>query len=249
MKFSIITAVFNRFQTIERSINSVQNQLYKDVEHIVIDGGSSDGTIELIANSSFKPDIFVSESDSGIYDALNKGILASSGDIIGFMHSDDYYSSPNILQRVAECFESTGVDIVYGDVVYFYPNNPSKIVRRYRSGEFSRNNLEWGMMPAHTSMFFRSSIFKKYGLFKTDFKIAADYEYLCRIASRDVPRYFYLDEILINMSLGGASTAGLMSSINLNREVLRACLENGLSTNIFKILSKYPAKFIEYVKL
>jgi glycosyltransferase involved in cell wall biosynthesis len=249
MKFSIITAVFNRAQTIERSIASVRDQSYKNVEHIVVDGDSSDGTIALIKNSLLQPDIFISEPDDGIYDALNKGVLMSSGDVIGFMHSDDFYSNPNILKQVAECFQNSGVDIVYGDVVYFYPNNPSKIVRRYRSGEYSRRNLAWGMMPAHTSMFFRSSVFKKYGLFKTDFKIAADYEYLCRIVSQDLPRYAYLHEVLINMSLGGISTAGLNSTIQLNREVLRACLENGLSTNIFKILSKYPAKLFEYVKL
>jgi glycosyltransferase involved in cell wall biosynthesis len=249
MKFSIITAVFNRSQTIERSIASVRNQSYKNVEHIVIDGGSSDGTVELITTSLLRPDIFISEKDNGIYDALNKGILMASADVIGFMHSDDFYSNPNVLDKVAKYFENPATDIVYGDAVFFHPNNQSKVVRRYRSSEYSCRNLAWGIMPAHTSMFFRSTIFKKHGLFKTDFKIAADYEYLCRIITQDSPKYVYLDEILINMSLGGISTAGLSSTIQLNREVLRACLKNGVSTNIFKILSKYPMKLLEYVRL
>lgn len=249
MKFSIITAVFNRSQTIERSIASVRNQSHKNLEHIVIDGGSNDGTVELITASLLKPDIFVTEQDNGIYDALNKGIFMASGDVIGFMHSDDFYSNPNILSKVARCFENPETDIVYGDAAFFRPSNQSKIVRRYRSGEYSYRNLAWGMMPAHTAMFFRSKIFKKYGSFKTDFKIAADYEYLCRVITQDAPKHVYLDEILVNMSLGGISTAGLSSTIQLNREVLRACLENGVSTNFFKILSKYPMKLFEYVRL
>jgi glycosyltransferase involved in cell wall biosynthesis len=190
-------------------------------------------------------DIFISEIDSGIYDALNKGIKLSTGDVIAFLHSDDVYSNNSIVERVISSMETGGFDIVYGDVSFFHASNFDRDVRLYKSGVFSKSRLSWGWMPAHPALFIKKSIYDKFGYFKSDYKIAADFEYLCRLASDPSIQHKYIPEILVRMQMGGVSTSGLMNTVTLNKEVLRASLENGIDTNLFKILSKYPLKILE----
>lgn len=245
MKCTVITAVFNRVGTIKRSIDSVHSQTYKNIEHIIIDGSSTDGTVEVISDHIRHQDIFISEKDFGIYDALNKGISVSTGDVIVFLHSDDVFSNHNLVEDVMKAFLSAEFDIVYGDVSFFRDSNFSKDVRRYKSGAISRARLSWGWMPAHPALFIKKSIYNKFGFFKTDYKIAADYEYLCRLSADPLLRTKYIPEIFVRMQMGGVSTSGFKNILILNNEVLRACLENGIDTNLFKIISKYPLKILE----
>lgn len=247
-KFSIITAVFNRAETILNAVNSVQAQTYTNTEHVVVDGASTDGTVDILKQHLGVNTVFLSESDKGIYDALNKGIALATGDIIGFMHSDDSYANVRVLETVARAFEASDVDGVYADVLFFHPAAPDKPVRRYRSDRFSADRLAWGWMPAHTTLFLRRRVYEQYGYFKSTYKIAADFEFIVRILADRKIKLAYIPEVLVHMNTGGASTAGLKSTIRLNQEVKRACAENGIRTNWFKILSKYPLKMLEYIR-
>jgi len=245
VKCSIITAVFNRHETIHRALESVQSQTFQDIQHVVIDGCSTDGTVEIISDAIRNQDIFISEEDLGMYDAFNKGIKLSTGEIIAFLHSDDVYLDNLIIERVMSHMESDGFDIVYGDVSFFRASNFYQDVRLYKSGVFSKTRLSWGWMPAHPALFIKKSIYDKFGFFRTDYKIAADFEYLCRIACDLSIKKKYIPDIFVRMQMGGVSTSGIKNTVILNKEVLRACLENGIDTNLFKILSKYPLKISE----
>lgn len=242
---SIITVSFNSEKTIERTLKSVAVQTYKNVEHIVIDGASKDGTAALISRHLGAIAYFRSEPDAGLYDAINKGLQIAKGDVIGLMHSDDVYADDGVLFEIAAQFERGGVDGVYGDAAFFRHQSPEKTVRLYSSAKFSPARLNWGWMPAHTTLYLRSAVYKRLGLFKTDYAIAADFDFICRVFMQPDLRICYVPKVLVNMQTGGTSNSGLMATLRLNREVLRACRENGLPTNIFKILSKYPAKFLE----
>jgi len=246
MKFSIITVTYNSSLTLADTLSSVSSQDYPDIEYILIDGGSTDSTLELI-NSSARVDQLLSEPDAGIYDAMNKGIKRATGDVIGFLHSDDIYAQPDVLSCVAERFKRSNLDALYGDIVYFQNNAGRDVVRKYRSHRFAPNMIGWGWMPAHPSLFLKRHVYETYGLFKTDYKIAGDYEYVARIFHANLLKYEYLPEVLVKMRMGGVSTGGLSNSIILNQEVLRACRENGVPTNWFKILSKYPAKLLDAI--
>jgi glycosyltransferase involved in cell wall biosynthesis len=247
IKISIITAVYNRVDTIGRSINSVQTQDCVDYEHVIVDGQSDDGTLRKINEKLDSRTVLSSEPDEGIYDALNKGLARSTGDVIGFMHSDDLYHDDTILKRVSDIFSGGDVDIVYGDAVFFQKDQPDKIVRIYKSGEYSVKRLAWGWMPSHPSMFIHKSIYEKYGYFKTDYKIAADYEFLCRIMTGGRLNVSYLPEVFVRMQVGGASTGGFRNTLQLNKEVLRACRENRIYSNMLMILSKYPVKMLQFL--
>lgn len=248
MKISIITVAFNAAQTIATTLNSVATQTYNNIEHIVVDGASTDRTLEIIKEHGDHISKIISEPDHGIYDAMNKGILASSGNIVGILNADDSYTHPDILKNVANVMQINNLDALLGDVEFFHPNNPTATVRRYRSGRFSPNRIAWGWMPAHPAMFLRKQVYKKYGLYKTDYRIAADFEYVARIFHSSNLNYHHVPEILVRMSTGGVSTGGWRNTILLNREVLRACRENNIRTNLLLLLSKYPAKLYEYFR-
>lgn len=161
MKISIITAVFNRQDTILRAIQSIKNQTYENIEIIVVDGGSTDNTVNIARTLLSDKDVIISEQDSGIYDALNKGIDASSGDVIGFLHSDDFYNDNNVISKASKCFANENCDVVYGNAAFFKKDNPNKTIRKYKSDELSIRNLAWGKMPAHTSMFLKKNNFSR----------------------------------------------------------------------------------------
>jgi glycosyltransferase involved in cell wall biosynthesis len=247
VNISIITAVFNRSSTIVKAVKSVQQQTHPEVEHVVIDGASTDGTLQLLHECLHDDAILVSELDCGMYDAINKGIVRSSGEIIGLMHSDDVYANKHVLAHVADIFADAEIDAVYGDVAFFRPSTPEKLVRRYRSDLFNPERLAWGWVPAHTALFLRRRVFEQYGFYKINYKIASDYEFMARIFRSKVIRSKYLPNVLVHMRIGGVSTGGWRNTVLLNQEVLRACRENGIKTNMLKILSKYPLKIMEFL--
>jgi len=242
---SIITVSFNSEKTIERTLKSVAGQTYQNIEHIVIDGASTDGTVALISRHLGAIAYFRSEPDAGLYDAINKGLQIARGEVIGLMHSDDFFMDDGILAEVAKQFVQGDLDGVFGDAAFFRPHSPEKTLRLYSSARFSPDRLSWGWMPAHTTLYLRRAVYEKLGRFKTDYAIAADFDFVCRVLLRRDIRVRYLPKVLVKMQTGGTSTSGFRATIRLNQEVLRACRENGLQTNMIKILSKYPAKFLE----
>ena len=248
MKISVITVCFNSRQTIAQTLASVRAQTHTDVEHLIIDGGSTDGTHEVIAREGQHVARVLSEPDHGIYDAMNKGVRIATGDIVGFLNADDHYAFPGVLARVAQAMDARELDATLGDVGFFRTERPGDVVRRYRSGKFKPSLLGWGWMPAHPAAFFRRQLFAEIGGFKIDYRIAGDYEWIARAFSRRPLRYEHIPEILVLMQAGGVSNSGLRSTLRLNREVMRACRENGIPTNWLKLLSKYPAKFLEYFR-
>lgn len=245
-KVSIITVVYNSVNTLSSCIDSVLAQDYDNIEYIIVDGLSTDGTSDVINRYAGEITKVISEKDNGIYDAMNKGIKCATGEIIGFLHSDDLFNDKYVLQRIAKAFIDNNADVVYGDVEFFKSGNIDVIKRYYRSNELSVKNLAWGKMPAHPAIFIKRRIYKKIGIFDASFKIAGDYEFLCRLSKLPDLKSVYLPYPFVRMQLGGASTGGLLSTILLNKEVLRAIRKNGIYTNFFMVLSKYPSKIMEY---
>ena len=248
MKISIITATYNRIETLPRALFSVQEQDYTNKELVVVDGGSVDGSVHKIRTIISEDDLLVSERDDGVFDALNKGIKLSSGEIIGIMHSDDFYADDTVLTQVCKIFEDQSVDLVYGDVSFFNADEPAKTTRVVQTKEFSCKRLSKGFMPAHTATFFRKSIHNKFGLYKSDYKVAGDYDFMCRLATSKNVKSAYLPRTIVRMQQGGLSTRGIRSVILNTREVLRACNENGIKTNVFILLAKYTFKIMELFK-
>ena len=248
MKISIITVALNSAKTIEATLRSVAGQTHPDVEHIVIDGGSTDGTLEQLACDGTHLTHVVSEPDRGIYDAMNKGLAHATGDIVCFLNADDAYAAPDVLSRVAHEMQQYGLDALFGDVVFFNPGAPERNVRRYRSDRFCPERLAYGWMPAHPALFMKRRIYQQLGGFHTHFRIAGDFDFVARAFAPGQLRYRHLPLIMVRMQSGGVSNAGLRSKWLLNQEVLRSCRENGIRTNIFKILSKYPAKLMELLQ-
>lgn len=249
MKISVITVCYNSAKTLKRSLQSVANQDWNNVEHIVIDGGSLDGSVNIL--ESFRPQLtfLSSETDHGIYDAMNKGLARASGEIICFLNSDDYYSSPSILSLVARKMQAQKLDALFADVAFFHEKSPERLVRRYRSNRFTPERFEWGWMPAHPALFLHKKVVERVGRFKTEYQIAGDFEFIVRAFHGQTLSYEYVPEILVFMQTGGASSSGWRSKVLLNQEVLRACRENNIKTNLIKILSKYPAKLFEKINI
>jgi len=247
MRVSIITACYNRATTIGDAIYSVGAQTHRAIEHIVVDGGSTDRTLEIIAREGRSVARVIPGPDKGAYDAFNKGIAAATGDVVAFLHSDDFYTDDRVVERVAGEMARHSLDVLYGDVAFVRADDLTRVVRVYSSRRFRPSRIGWGWMPAHPALFVRRHLFEEHGLFKTDYRIAADFEFVARIFSRPGLRYHYWPEVLVKMRFGGLSTRGWRASLTLNREVMRACRENGIATNYLKILSKYPAKAMEFM--
>lgn len=245
MKISLLTVCYNSASTIADSIKSVRSQDHKDIEYIIVDGNSKDGTKEIIQANEKAIDKWISEPDSGIYDAMNKAVKMATGDVVGILNSDDYYSDNTIISQVAAAFADPSVDAVFGDLVFVDPNNLSKVVRTYSSSHWSPKKFAWGFMPAHPTFFVRRKYYEQFGLFKTDYKIAADYELLIRFLFVHRLRYKYLPLKMVIMRKGGVSSRNLMSNVVLNNEIMRGCRENGIYTNTFMVYSKYFRKLFE----
>lgn len=247
IKVSIITATFNSASTISTCISSVNKQTWQDIEHIIIDGASNDvtiSTIKLIPNRVHK---IISEPDSGIYDAMNKGIAIASGDIIGILNSDDFYNYPDVIEKVVATFKNSEIQATIADVRFVEPNNLNKTVRYYSSKNFNIKKFRYGFMPAHPTFFTYRKYFDQFGYFKTDYKIAADFELLIRFLYKHKISYQYLPMDMIKMRTGGISTASFKSNMILNKEIVRACRENGIKTSLPLVYLKYFTKIFELI--
>jgi len=248
MKVSLVTVTFNSDQTLRDTIQSVFNQTYSDIEYIIIDGLSKDNTVDIIRE--YEPQFqgrlkWISERDNGLYDAMNKGIRMSTGDIVGIINSDDFYHRRDIISRVVEAFRNERTQAVYGDVRFVNPDNLDKTVRYYSSRNFSPNRFRYGFMPAHPTFFTYRKYFEKFGYYKIDYHIAADYELLIRFLYVHRLKSKYLSLDFMKMRTGGASTASIKSNILLNKEIVRACSENGIWTCMPLLFLKYFIKVFE----
>ncbi len=245
MKFSVVTAAYNAADTISRTIESVQLQTCHEVEHIIVDGLSSDGT-DNVVRSVGEHCVLIREQDGGIFDAMNKGIRVATGDVVSILNSDDFYSHRNVLSLVADRMHKGTIDGVFGDVGFFNANRPDIIVRRYRSIDFTPNRLRFGIMPAHPGMFLRREIYSRFGLYDTTYTIASDFEFVARLFAQGGINYRMLNEIVVSMQTGGASTRNLKSKMTIFRECLNACRKNGIATNVALMLLKYPLKASQF---
>ncbi len=248
MKISIITVVYNNKDFIEDCINSVIAQSYKNIEYIIIDGNSTDGTIGVVKKYEKYISKWISEPDSGIYDAMNKGIRTSTGDIIGFLNSDDVYYNNEVIKKVIDRFKGGKSDIVYGDLVYVRKENLDKIVRYWESGEYREGLFEEGWHPPHPAFFVKREVFGKYGDFNTNFKISADYEMMLRFLKRYRVSAGNIDEILVKMRTGGRSGRNFKNILEANIECYKAWKENGYLPSVLFIFKKILLKIKQYVK-
>jgi glycosyltransferase involved in cell wall biosynthesis len=247
IKVSIVTVCFNSAETIGDTIRSVIMQKYLNIEYIVIDGGSSDGTQQIVKSYGDDITTFISEPDSGIYDAMNKGIRLCTGDLIGILNSDDFYETDQTIRNLVNNTDMS-TDIVFGDVVVVDRHDTSKYVRYINAVNFRSWMLKFGWMPPHPATFVRSSVYKTFGLYKLDYQIAADYEFFIRVLLVGGVCYKYEPNIVVTMRHGGASTKGLVSTSLITKEILRSCKEKGVKTNIFFVWSRLPLKVIKKLK-
>jgi glycosyltransferase involved in cell wall biosynthesis len=247
MKISIITVAFNAAPTIADTLESVAAQTHPDIEHIVVDGASTDGTLGVLKRHGRRVARLISEPDQGIYDAMNKGLRLATGEVIGFLNADDVYADAGVLERVSEIMEREKLDALFGDAEFVSPTHPDRLLRRYRSERFRSDRIAWGWMPAHPTLFLRCQVYERFGQFRTDYRIAGDFELVARMFHGGTLSYRHVPEVLVRMRTGGISTGGWRNTLLLNREVLRACRENGIPTSLPKILSKYPAKLLEFL--
>ena len=240
MKISVITVTRNSEKTLQDCISSVAKQSYKNFEHIIIDGASSDETLKLLKKNSNYISLVLSEPDKGIYDAMNKGINLANGDIIGFLNSDDFYSSNFVLSSVAKIFEEKSfIEATYSDLIYVDKVNPSRIIRYWKSSQFNSGLFSKGWSPPHPTFFVRKSVYKLYGNFDLNYFIASDIELMMRFLEVHKISSHYVPEIWVNMREGGLSNNSLLTILTQNIEVLRALKKHGLQANfLFFFVSK-----------
>ena len=248
MKFSIITVVYNNEKEIEDTIKSVLNQTYKNIEYIIIDGASTDNTCDIIKKYIKKISIFISEPDNGIYYAMNKGIRIATGDVIGFINSDDFYCSSLVIEKIADEFISKKIDCLYGDLVYVDCKNSSKVIRYWKSKNFEKGLFKKGWHPAHPSFFVKKHIYNKYGVFNTNFTIAADYELMLRFLEKYNIRSYYISEILVKMRSGGQSNKNILKILKANIESYKAWKTNDIYINPIIFFKKPISKIFQYFK-
>lgn len=237
MRISIITATYNSAATVADTLDSIASQDYPDIEHLIVDGLSSDNTLEIVKQYPHVSSV-VSGKDNGIYDAMNKGISRAGGEVIGILNSDDLYTHPEVISKVMRCFEDPAVDAVYGDLRYVDQQDISKTVRTWRSGTYTPRSFYWGWMPPHPAFFVRRRLYTDFGLFRTDFKTAADYEIMLRFLLKHNVNAAYLPENLVLMRAGGASNASMGQRLRANREDARAWAVNGLQPWPFTLVMK-----------
>ncbi len=249
MKVSIITVCFNSERTISTAIESVIMQKYPDIEHIIIDGASTDKTFEIIQSYGNKISKLISEPDNGIYDAMNKGIKIATGEIIGTLNSDDLYIDNQVISDVVKAFGSN-IDLLYGDLFYVKKNNTDSIIRKWKSTNFKKNSFKNGWHPPHPTFFVKKNIYNKYGAFNLDYKLAADFELMLRFMEKHQLKNFYLNKTMVKMRLGGATNKNLKNILYQNIECYKAFKKNQLPVSIlypiFRLLPKLSQYFEKY---
>jgi glycosyltransferase involved in cell wall biosynthesis len=247
MKISIITVCYNSVATIERAMTSVLSQNYSDVEYIVIDGGSTDGTVDIIKKYQSRIAHFVSEKDGGIYDAMNKGIASATGVVVGILNSDDLYADNNVLSVIMAIFAGdASIDAVYGNIAYFNKETPTKFFRYWKAGTFSRAKMRNGWMPPHPAFFVQRAWYEQHGSFRLDFGTAADYELLLRFMLAGI-HMKYIDQTLVYMQAGGASGKNFAARRNAWRMVRESWVVNGARTPMFLIERRIISKLSQFL--
>lgn len=251
MKVSVITATWNSAVTLRDTLESVLGQTYLDIEHIIVDGGSTDGTMELVRE--YEPRYngrlrYVSGPDNGIYDAMNKGILMASGQVVGILNSDDFYTAQDTVERLMGELISSGVDAVYGDIHFVDDEDLNKCVRYYSSAGFKRWKMRLGFMPAHPSFYCKKEVYERFGLFSTSYKVAADFENLLRLIYVGKISIKYVPKDCVTMRTGGASTSGLTSHRQILADHVRAYRKNRVRSNALLDSLRYLFRVMEIVK-
>lgn len=246
MKISIVTATYNSAATVRDTLESIASQTYENIEHIIIDGVSSDQTLDIVAQYPHVAKVS-SEKDKGIYDAMNKGIQIATGEVIGILNSDDFYDSNQVIENVMRFFEDQTVDAVYGDLQYVHPRDTSKIVRTWKSGEFNKRNFYLGWMPPHPSFFVRKKAYEQFGYFNLALKTAADYEIMLRFLFKNDMKVKYLPQVLVKMRTGGVSNISIWNRIKANREDRLAWHINGIKPRFFTLVLKPLRKINQFV--
>ena len=248
MKISIVTAVYNRAATIADTIGSIRSQTYKHIEHIVQDGGSTDGTVAVLKRCAAPQMRVESARDGGLYDGINKGIARANGDVIGLLHSDDVFAAHDVIARVAKALAGAdSADGVYGDLVYVSAARPARVIRYWRAGPYQRTRLAWGWMPPHPTLYLKRHVFERWGAYDTDFHIAADYEAMLRWLLRGRICLVYLPRPMVRMRMGGESNRSLARIIRKSREDYRAMRRHGAG-GIGTLLCKNVSKLGQFVR-
>jgi len=247
-KISIITVAFNAGKSIEDTIKSVLNQTYTNIEYIIIDGKSTDNTIEICNKYQDKIYKIISENDKGIYDAMNKGVNLATGDIIGILNADDFYADSNVIQNVVSKFEQNQIDGLYADLVYVDGEDTSKITRKWISGDYKENAFLNGWMPPHPTFFIKNECYKKYGNYSLELKSAADYELMLRMIHKHKIKLGYLNKIITKMRVGGVSNSSFKNRLNANKEDKRAWKMNGLKPSPLTFIRKPLSKLGQFFK-
>lgn len=247
MKISIITVCYNSESTIRDTIESVLAQDYQNIEYIIVDGESSDKTQDIIRGYNDRIDTIISEPDKGIYDAMNKGVKASSGEYVGILNSDDIFSHSHVISDLVRLLSDKKVDAVYGDLVLVERNDTSKVVRSYSSKNFRKWKIRFGLMLPHPTFYVKRSLFEKFGFYKLNYRVSADFELITRFLCNGIT-YIRNPDVMVKMRQGGISSNGFWWRVHQNFEIIRACKENGIYTNIFFIALKLPVKLLSYIK-
>lgn len=247
MKISIVTTVYNRRNTVSDAVLSIRGQTHPEIEHVVQDGGSKDGTLDVLAGLAAPAMHVESARDGGIYDGINRGIARATGEVIGLMHSDDLFASDTVLARVAEAMAEGQVDGVYGDLVYVRSADPTRVIRYWRSGPYHPDRLHRGWMPPHPTLYLRREVFDRWGSYDTDFRIAADYEAMLRWLVRGRIRLTYIPEVMVRMRVGGESNRSLGRILQKSREDYRAIRRHGVG-GVGTLLSKNFSKLGQFIQ-
>lgn len=248
MKVSIVTAVRNGAREIGATLASVEAQDYADIEHVVVDGASTDGTVETVRRDGRRVAKLLSEPDRGVYDAFNKGLALATGDVIGYLNAGDVYDGPGVVSDIVEQFAAPAVEAVFGDVVITEEGLPGRVLRRYRSGGFTPRRLGWGFMPAHPTLFVRRAAYQRCGPYDTSYRIAGDFELCIRLFVEQHVRYACLPRVLVRMPRGGLSNSGWRSKWTITREMHRACRAHGIPTSYAKLFARFPVKALEVLR-
>jgi glycosyltransferase len=248
MRISIITAAFNREAVIGDAIRSLYAQTHREFEHVVVDGASTDNTLQIVSALSDNRTVAVSEPDQGVCDAFNKGLARASGEIVGFLHSDDFFADENVLALIANAFQQSNCDLVYGDLDYVSRSDPAKIVRHWRSGTFSQRALKFGWMPPHPTVFVTRDLLNRIGKFNCHYKISCDYDWLMKCLTEDGIKVSYIPKTLVKMRLGGVSNGSLRRIFIKSSEDFVILRRNnvGLLGSIIALVSKNIRKINQF---